>query len=69
MEITEKLVYTPREARQLLGCSRGTMYKMLKANALPGILRLGRNIVLSRNCIDKMLASGINPAEGGNGKD
>jgi excisionase family DNA binding protein len=69
----ERLVYTPAEAKQLLGLSRGTMYKLLKSNSLPGILRLGKRILLSKKAIDGMLASGINPressAEGGNGKD
>jgi excisionase family DNA binding protein len=65
----ERLVYTPVEAKQLLGLSRGTMYKLLKSNSLPGILRLGKRILLSKAAIDSMLASGINPVERDNAKD
>lgn len=59
----ERLVYTPKEARQLLGISRGSIYKLLKSNGLPGILRLGRRFVFSKAAIDRMLSEGINPME------
>jgi len=68
-ETEKRLVYTPAEARQILGISRGTIYRMLKSNSLPGILRLGKRYLLSKASLDRMLSEGVNPMERKDVKD
>ena len=43
-----KQTVTVNEAAKLLGISRGTAYQLAKEGKLPGALRLGRRIVVSK---------------------
>jgi len=68
-ETTEKVVYTAQEIMSLLGLSRNSIYKAVRENSLPGIIRVGRRVIFARAPIDAMLASGANPMERGNGNN
>ena len=43
------------EAAQMLGIGRQTAYLLAKAGQLPGALRLGRRIVVSRKALETFL--------------
>ena len=55
-ENMDRLTLTPVEVAALLGCSRGTAYKMCRAGAGPTI-RIGRKIVVPRRAVDRMIAA------------
>jgi excisionase family DNA binding protein len=65
----EKVVYSAQEIMRLLGLSKNLIYKAVERNQLPGIIRVGKRILFSKQAIDAMLASGVNPMERGDGKD
>lgn len=44
----EKLVYTPEEARVLLGCSKSVIYESLRQNLIPYI-KLGRKYLIPKH--------------------
>ena len=50
-----KQTVTVREAAKLLGISRGTAYQLAKEGKLPGALRLGRRIVVSKKALELFL--------------
>ena len=50
-----KQTVTVREAAKLLGISRGTAYQLAKEGKLPGALRLGRRIVVSKKAVELFL--------------
>lgn len=54
----ERETYTVREAAQVLGISRYTLYDMVKDGKFPAI-RLGGRVLIARAQIDKVLAEGI----------
>jgi excisionase family DNA binding protein len=62
----EKVVYSAQEIMRLLGLSKNLIYKAVERNQLPGIIRVGKRILFSKQAIDAMLASGVNPMERGN---
>jgi excisionase family DNA binding protein len=62
-----KLVYTAEEVMRLLGLSKNSIYKAIRENSLPGVMRIGRRVIFSKQAMDKMLASGINPMATGDG--
>jgi excisionase family DNA binding protein len=47
---------TVEEAAQLLRISRGAAYALAKKGTLPGVLRLGRTLRVSRAVIERVLA-------------
>ena len=51
----ERETLTVNEVAELLGCGRNLVYEMAKTGRLPGVLRLGRRIVVSRRAIEKLL--------------
>jgi excisionase family DNA binding protein len=61
-----KVVYSAQEIMRLLGLSKNLIYKAVERNQLPGIIRVGKRILFSKQAIDAMLASGVNPMERGN---
>jgi excisionase family DNA binding protein len=63
----EKVVYSAQEIMRLLGLSKNLIYKAVERNQLPGIIRVGKRILFSKQAIDAMLASGVNPMERGDG--
>ena len=57
MDAREPLVYSPDEARKLLGISRGLMYQALNTDEIPSI-RIGRRILIPRAALDRLLNEG-----------
>lgn len=53
--MTERLVYTVPEVSELLGCGTSTVYDAIARGELPGVLRLGRRIVVSRAALHAAL--------------
>ena len=53
--MTEPLVYRVDEVAELLACSRDTIYDAVARNELPGVLRLGRRILISRAALHAAL--------------
>ena len=50
-----KQTLTVHETAKLLGISRGTAYQLAKEGKLPGALRLGRRIVVSKKALELFL--------------
>lgn len=50
-----KQTVTVHEAAKLLGISRATAYQLAKEGKLPGALRLGRRIVVSKKALELFL--------------
>lgn len=62
-EPIEKLTLTVPEVAAILRISRGAAYEAAKTGALPGVLRFGRTIRISRYALNQFLS-----AQGTNGK-
>ena len=61
----ERLVYRVEEAAELLGCGKSTVYDAIARDELPGVLRLGRRILISKAALHAALgltAAGTTPA-------
>ena len=43
------------EVASILGCGRNLIYEMVRTGKLPGVIRLGRRIVISRRAIERFL--------------
>ncbi len=52
---TEPLTMTVGEAARVLGISRGGAYELAKRNELPGAIKLGGRIVVSRRQLERTL--------------
>ncbi len=46
--MAERLVYRVDEVAELLGCGKSTVYDAIERDELPGVLRLGRRILIGR---------------------
>jgi excisionase family DNA binding protein len=68
MEVKEntKLIYTVAELQGVLGISKNLAYRLVKEGGIPGVIRLGKRLVVSKPCLDAFLASG-KPMERGDG--
>jgi excisionase family DNA binding protein len=55
-ENNDRLTLTPVEVAALLGCSRGTAYKMCRTGAWPTI-RIGRKMVVPRRAVERLIAA------------
>jgi excisionase family DNA binding protein len=55
MTTDEKMVLTIEEAGKALGVSRATAYKLAKNGQLPGVIRLGFKIFVSKLALTKFL--------------
>jgi len=55
------------EAARILGIGRATAYQLSRKGMLPGALRLGRRIVVSRQALLRYLEAGIQHQEGDHG--
>ena len=53
--MNEKLVYTISETSRKLGISRNHAYKLAREGKLPGIITLGRRLVVSKAILDRLL--------------
>lgn len=57
---------TIEEAAELLGISRGLAYEAARRNELPGVLRVGRRILISKPALHAALgltAAGADPSQ------
>lgn len=54
--MNEELLLTVQETAKLLRVNRTTVYKMVEANELPGVRRLGRAIRIHRPTVVAWLA-------------
>jgi excisionase family DNA binding protein len=54
--VSEPLTVRVEEAARLLGISRGSAYALAARGELPGALRLGGRIVVSRAALERALA-------------
>ena len=55
------------EAARILGIGRATAYQLCRKGMLPGALRLGRRILVSRQALLKYLEAPIQTQEGNHG--
>jgi excisionase family DNA binding protein len=58
---TESATITVEQSARILGIGRNTAYELAKQGKLPGALRLGRRIVVSRKALEKLLAEAGKP--------
>ena len=61
---TEPATVNVEYAAQLLGIGRQTAYNLAKEGKLPGALRLGRRIVVSRKALEEFLDGRVRQEEG-----
>ena len=54
----QRKTYTVEEAGRLLGMSRNAAYRAAKAGTLPGLIRIGRRLFVSRAALDLLLERG-----------
>lgn len=54
VENEERLVYSPEEARHLIGCSRSVIYETLKQNLIPHF-KLGRKYIIPKHGFHRWL--------------
>jgi excisionase family DNA binding protein len=52
----DRRTYTVPEAAKLLGISRGQGYALARTGELPGAIKLGGRIVVSRTALDRVIA-------------
>lgn len=66
--MTERLVYTVPEVSELLGCGTSTVYDAIARRELPGVVRLGRRILVSKAALHRALElDGGESRQNGNG--
>ncbi len=51
----ERLTYTVEEASDRLGIGRTLGYELARRGELPGVIRLGRRLLVSRAALDRAL--------------
>ena len=51
----ERRTWTLEEAAVLIGCSRSLLYAEAKRGNLPGLIRLGDRLLMSREAVDRLL--------------
>ena len=56
----EKLTLTVSEVAVALGISRNTAYELARRGELPGVIRLGKRLVVSKAAIERLLQGGNN---------
>ncbi len=59
----EKLTYSIKEASQLTGVNRDTLYMLARTKQLPGLIRFGKRILVARVALNKALAEGWTPQD------
>ena len=52
---SERLVYRVDEVAELLGCGKNTIYDAIARDELPGVLRLGRRVLISKAALHEAL--------------
>lgn len=61
MVTVEKQTLSVPEAGRVLGVSRGTAYELVRTGQMPGVLRLGRRLVVSKPALERALAEAGQP--------
>ena len=61
----EKRTLTVPEAAKLLGIGRNTAYNLARQGKLPGVIELGKRLVVSKAALEKVLGVETLRAEGG----
>ena len=65
MNDNERLTLTIMEVAKTLGISRGLAYDLARQGKLPGVIRLGKRLLISRKCMDEFLSGqGRTPTSG-----
>jgi excisionase family DNA binding protein len=59
--MTERLTLTVPEAAELLGVSRGVAYEAARSGELPGVIRLGRRLLVSKAHLMALLGENGSP--------
>lgn len=62
---TQRRTVGVEEAGRILGISRGSAYELARRGELPGVIRLGRRLVVSTAALEKLLAETGGGAESG----
>ena len=65
--MSERLTLTIPEAAELLGVSRGVAYEAARTGELPGVIRLGRRLLVSRVRLMALLGEQPELSPNGNG--
>lgn len=60
--MAERLVYRVEEVAELLGCGKSTIYDAIARNQIPGVLRVGRRLLVGRAALHAHL--GLPPMNG-----
>ena len=53
----EPLLLRPTEVARLLAVSRSKLYELISADAIPGVIRIGSSIRVSRRALETWIAS------------
>ncbi len=56
----EKLLLRPAEAAECLGICQSRVYEMLARNDLPGTIRIGRSVRISRQALEQWIDEQVN---------
>ena len=57
----DKLTLSVPEAARVLGIGRNTAYTLAREGKLPGVIDLGRRLVVSRAALEKVLGTQLKP--------
>jgi excisionase family DNA binding protein len=57
----QRKTYTVEEAGKLLGMSRNAAYGAARQNKIPGLIRIGHRVFVSRAALDRLLQCGSAP--------
>lgn len=60
---TQKLVYTVDEVSKILQISRNLTYRLCREGKIPGVIFLGKRMVVSVAAIDRLLAGNTDKPE------
>lgn len=63
--MAERLIYRVEEVAELLGCGKSTVYDAIARDEIPGVLRVGRRILIGRAALHSHL--GLPSTENGDG--
>ncbi len=61
-EVGEPLLLTTVEAARALRISRSRMYELLSRNEIPGVVRIGRSVRISRRELEMWVAEQVRSA-------
>jgi excisionase family DNA binding protein len=59
--VSERRTVSIEEAAREIGIGRSTAYAAAQRRELPGLIRIGRRLLVSREALDRFLAQGVGP--------